>query len=308
MKNMSKELLDRINELATPVKIMHVCGSHEHTIMENGIRSLLPEEVEIVAGPGCPVCVVPSREIDECLELVEKGVTITTFGDMLRVPGSNGSLAEAKAEGGDVRIVYGINIEASNIYYHHVEDFSVLDIVKKANPNMEIVGGILKEEALKVIEHYNDIIKKEDEKFIDIAIDLSSKAKFPYGAIVVRKGNIIGKSNDSVPVSDTIYTHAELIAIESAVLNIKESISRGNLHECTLYTSCEPCMMCQEAILAEGISRVVYAATIEDSSKFFCEEFPVSLESIVKRSNSHIIIVPELHREKAIEVLKNFSN
>lgn len=215
---------------------------------------------------------------------------------------------EAIMYSGIEKIVYGINIEASNIYYHHIEDFSVLDIVKKVNPNMEIVGGILKEEALKVIENYNEIIKKEDEKFIDIAIDLSSKAKFPYGAIVVRKGNIIGKSSDSVPVSDTIYTHAELIAIESAVLNIKESISRGNLHECTLYTSCEPCMMCQEAILAEGISRVVYAATIEDSNKFFCEEFPVSLESIVKRSNSHIKIVPELHREKALEVLKNFSN
>ena len=101
MKNMSQELLKRINKLATPVIIMHVCGSHEHTIMENGIRSLLPKEVEIVAGPGCPVCVVPSREIDEALELIDKGVTITTFGDMLRVPGSNGSLADAKAEGGD---------------------------------------------------------------------------------------------------------------------------------------------------------------------------------------------------------------
>ena len=63
MKNMSKELLDRINNLATPVKIMHVCGSHEHTIMENGIRSLLPDEVEIVAGPGCPVCYVKSAWI-----------------------------------------------------------------------------------------------------------------------------------------------------------------------------------------------------------------------------------------------------
>ena len=109
MKDMSKKLLDKINELATPVKIMHVCGSHEHTIMENGIRSLLPEEVEIIAGPGCPVCVVPSREIDEALELIDKGVTITTFGDMLRVPGSERSLADAKAEGGDVRVVYGIN-------------------------------------------------------------------------------------------------------------------------------------------------------------------------------------------------------
>lgn len=109
MKNMTKELLDKINEIATPVKIMHVCGSHEHAIMENGIRSLLPPEVEIIAGPGCPVCVVPSREIDECLELVDRGVTVTTFGDMLRVPGSERSLAEAKAEGGDVRVVYGIN-------------------------------------------------------------------------------------------------------------------------------------------------------------------------------------------------------
>lgn len=109
MKNMSAKLIDKINELATPVKIMHVCGSHEHTIMENGIRSLLPDEVEIIAGPGCPVCVVPSREIDEALELIDKGVTITTFGDMLRVPGSERSLADAKAEGGDVRVVYGIN-------------------------------------------------------------------------------------------------------------------------------------------------------------------------------------------------------
>ena len=109
MKDMSNKLLEKINELATPVKIMHVCGSHEHTIMENGIRTLLPEEVEIIAGPGCPVCVVPSREIDEALELIDKGVTITTFGDMLRVPGSERSLADAKAEGGDVRVVYGIN-------------------------------------------------------------------------------------------------------------------------------------------------------------------------------------------------------
>lgn len=106
---MSKELIKRINDLAVPIRIMHVCGSHEHTIMENGIRSLLPPEVEIIAGPGCPVCVVPSREIDESIQLLEKGAIITTFGDMLRVPGSNSSLADKKAEGGDVRVVYGIN-------------------------------------------------------------------------------------------------------------------------------------------------------------------------------------------------------
>jgi len=109
MKNLSREIVGRIEELSQPVKIMHVCGSHEHTIMHHGIRSLLPEEVEVVAGPGCPVCCVPAREIDECLKLAKQGVTITTFGDMLRVPGSKSSLAEAKGDGADVRVVYGVN-------------------------------------------------------------------------------------------------------------------------------------------------------------------------------------------------------
>ncbi|MDO8870808.1 MAG: hydrogenase formation protein HypD [Methanobacteriaceae archaeon] len=109
MKNLSREIVGRIEKISQPVKIMHVCGSHEHTIMHHGIRTLLPEEVEVVAGPGCPVCCVPAREIDECLQLAEKGVTITTFGDMLRVPGSRSSLAEAKEDGADVRVVYGVN-------------------------------------------------------------------------------------------------------------------------------------------------------------------------------------------------------
>nr|WP_067092385.1 hydrogenase formation protein HypD [Methanobrevibacter curvatus] len=108
MKELSNKLINRINEIAVPIKIMHVCGSHEHTIMENGIRTLLPKEVEVIAGPGCPVCCVPSREIDESLKLIDEGVTIATFGDMLRVPGSNSSLNDAKAEGADVRVVYGI--------------------------------------------------------------------------------------------------------------------------------------------------------------------------------------------------------
>lgn len=116
MKNLTKEIVERIEKISQPVKIMHVCGSHEHTIMQHGIRSLIPPEVEVVAGPGCPVCCVPSREVDECLYLARKGVTITTFGDMLRVPGNNGCLADARAEGADVRIVYGVGnaVEIAN--------------------------------------------------------------------------------------------------------------------------------------------------------------------------------------------------
>ena len=143
-----------------------------------------------------------------------------------------------------------------------------------------------------------------DKYFMNIAIELSKTGKYPYGAIVVRDGKIIGRSDDNVPSKNTVFQHAELIAIDSAVSNIKDSISRGNLHECTLYTSCEPCMMCQEAILAEGISRIVYAATIEDSNQYFCKEYPVSIKDIVERSNSPIKLVEKLHRDKAISVLK----
>ena len=211
---------------------------------------------------------------------------------------------EAILYSGINKLVYGINIEASNLYYNHVEDFSILDIVKKINPGMNIIKGLLEEEAMKVILDYNKKIIDSDERFIDVAIDISRNSFYPFGAIVVRDGKIIGRSDDNVPSKNTVFQHAELIAIDSAVSNIKDSISRGNLHECTLYTSCEPCMMCQEAILAEGISRIVYAATIEDSNQYFCKEYPVSIKDIVERSNSPIKLVEKLHRDKAIAVLK----
>ena len=211
---------------------------------------------------------------------------------------------EAILYSGINKLVYGIDIEASNLYYHHVEDFSILDLVNKINPGIDIIGGILKQEAMKVITDYNQNIIDNDEKFIDVAIDISRKSFYPFGAIVVRDGKIIGRSDDDVPSKKTIFQHAELIAIDSAVSNIKDSISRGNLHECTLYTSCEPCMMCQEAILSEGISRVVYAATIEDSNHYFCKEFPVSIKEVINRSNSPIKLIEKLHQDKAIAVLK----
>ena len=108
---LTKQVTKHIQKIAPDykVKLCHVCGTHEWTVTHFGLRSLLPENVEVIAGPGCPVCILPAAEIDEAIELALKGVTITTFGDVLRVPGSNSSLAEARAKGGDVRIVYSIN-------------------------------------------------------------------------------------------------------------------------------------------------------------------------------------------------------
>ena len=90
-----------------PVKIMEVCGTHTMAIARAGIRDLLPPEVHLISGPGCPVCVTAQGEIDAFLALGElPGVILTCFGDMLRVPGSSGSLETLKARGGQARVVY----------------------------------------------------------------------------------------------------------------------------------------------------------------------------------------------------------
>jgi hydrogenase expression/formation protein HypD len=90
-----------------PLSIMEVCGGHTHAIFKFGIETMLPEAIELVHGPGCPVCVLPMGRVDDCVALAETpGVIFTTFGDAMRVPGSKKSLLQAKAEGADVRMVY----------------------------------------------------------------------------------------------------------------------------------------------------------------------------------------------------------
>lgn len=90
-----------------PIRIMEVCGTHTHEIFRLGLRNLLPPSVRMISGPGCPVCVTPSSYIDEAVWLaVQKKAIICTFGDLVRVPGSNMSLAEARSGGADVRMAY----------------------------------------------------------------------------------------------------------------------------------------------------------------------------------------------------------
>ena len=127
----ARHAVRRITELAeggrggVPYAFMEVCGGHTHTIYRHGIEQLLPETVELVHGPGCPVCVIPMGRVDDAIALAHtEGVIFTCFGDMIRVPGSNGSLLEAKAAGADIRIVY-----------------SPLDALRiaRANPEREVV-------------------------------------------------------------------------------------------------------------------------------------------------------------------------
>src|SRR3954468_17059739 len=108
-----------------PLKFMEVCGGHTHTIFKYGIEDLLPPNITMIHGPGCPVCVIPLGRVDDSISIALKpGVIFTTFGDMMRVPGSKTNLIDAKAAGADVRMVY-----------------SPLDALKiaKKNPERQVV-------------------------------------------------------------------------------------------------------------------------------------------------------------------------
>jgi hydrogenase expression/formation protein HypD len=107
---LARRLSAEIASLVRPaeaVRIMEICGGHTHAIAKHGLEELLPPEVEYLHGPGCPVCVIPMGRVDDAIALAERpGVTLATFGDLLRVPGGRGTLLEAKARGADVRMVY----------------------------------------------------------------------------------------------------------------------------------------------------------------------------------------------------------
>ena len=98
------KLLNRIARYKEDIRIMEVCGSHTMAIGKWALRKLLPPNIHLISGPGCPVCVTPPSIIDSLINL--RSVTIATFGDMLRLPGNNGTLEDARAAGLDVRIVY----------------------------------------------------------------------------------------------------------------------------------------------------------------------------------------------------------
>lgn len=148
-----------------PVSVMHVCGSHEQAIARYGLRSRFPEALDVIMGPGCPVCITDMPEVDEAVALARQGHRVVTYGDMLRVPGTALSLAEARAEGAKVDVVYSVDqavelarasseeviffatgfettavATAAAILDHPPPNFSVLSAHKYIPPVMEIVA------------------------------------------------------------------------------------------------------------------------------------------------------------------------
>ena len=104
----ARRLVDEIHRIAVePSTLMEVCGTHTMAIAKNGLRGVMPDTIKLLSGPGCPVCVTANPDIDLAIEIARQpGVVLTTFGDMMKVPGSYSSLSREKAEGRDVRVVY----------------------------------------------------------------------------------------------------------------------------------------------------------------------------------------------------------
>ena len=151
----------------SPISLMHVCGSHEQAIARFGLRASFPSEVDLIMGPGCPVCVTDLPEVDEAVALAKSGVRVATYGDMLKVPGTVQSLADAQSEGAKVDVVYSVSqavdlarstkdevvffstgfettavATAAAVLAERPPNFSILSAHKYIPPAMEIVAQI----------------------------------------------------------------------------------------------------------------------------------------------------------------------
>ena len=107
IRALARTITEEAKKLKVPLKIMEVCGGHTHTIMKYGLKQLLPENIDFIHGPGCPVCIMPKERIDHAIALAKvDNAILLTLGDMIRVPGSKSSLAEQRAKGYDIRALY----------------------------------------------------------------------------------------------------------------------------------------------------------------------------------------------------------
>lgn len=152
--NVANRFLQEIRKLSRqPVRLMEVCGTHTVSIFRSGIRGLLPSTVTLLSGPGCPVCVTATEEIDKFIKLCrQKDTIVTTFGDLMRVPGSSSSLQRERANGADIRMVYSA-FDALDIARRN-PSFSVVFLAVGFETTAPTVAATVKEAALKGIDNF----------------------------------------------------------------------------------------------------------------------------------------------------------
>ena len=164
IKAYAKIIAEDAKKLKKPINIMEVCGGHTHTIMKFGLPQLLPDNVNFIHGPGCPVCIMPKERIDHAYVLsMQADVILVTLGDMIKVPGSNGSLQDARAKGADVRFVYSpmecIKIAQENIDKKVI--FFAIGFETTTPMTAVLVDQVIKQKIPNIFFHINHVTVPE---------------------------------------------------------------------------------------------------------------------------------------------------
>ncbi|MEA3498649.1 MAG: hydrogenase formation protein HypD [Campylobacterota bacterium] len=164
IKSYSKLLNIEAKKLKKTLNIMEVCGGHTHTIMKYGLKQLLPSNINFIHGPGCPVCVMPKERIDMAISLAkQKDVIVVTLGDMIKVPGSNGSLQDVRALGADVRFVYSpmdcIKIAKENL--DKIIIFFAIGFETTTPMTSALINQVIKQDIENILFHINHITVPE---------------------------------------------------------------------------------------------------------------------------------------------------
>lgn len=173
---LAKGLIRQIHGISKkPVRLMEVCGTHTMSIFRHGIRSVLPETVTLLSGPGCPVCVTAQKDIDAyvCFSRMED-VIVTTFGDLIKVPGSGSTLGKEKASGADVRIVYSI--------------FDAVNIAKESPDRQVVFCGVGFETTIPTIAA--GVLMAAEEKLDNFCVHTSNKLTPPALAALMETDGI----------------------------------------------------------------------------------------------------------------------
>ncbi|MFC1892468.1 hydrogenase formation protein HypD [Chloroflexota bacterium] len=193
---LGQKILDRIRRHSTkPARFMEFCGGHTTAIFRHGIRQLLPDTIEMLSGPGCPVCVTANRDLDKAMAFAGlPNVIIASFGDMLRVPGSYSSLQQAKAEGQDIRVVYSTD-DALNIARHNPDKAVIFIGIGFETTAPTVASSILQAEAEGINNYYILPLHKLCPPIMKAILDLGE----------VRIGGIIGPGHVSAIIGSYPY-------------------------------------------------------------------------------------------------------
>jgi len=221
IKAYAKMIAEDAAKLDRTVSIMEVCGGHTHTIMKYGLQQLMPENIDFIHGPGCPVCIMPKERIDHAYALaMQPDVILVTLGDMIKVPGSNGSLQDARSKGADVRFVYS-PMECLKVAEEHPDKiviFFAIGFETTTPMTAVLIDQVIKKGIKNMLFHINHVTVPEAMRLL--CEDSSSKIDA-----------FLGPSHVSVITGAKIYDpfpkvyHKPVVVSGFEPVDVMESIS-----------------------------------------------------------------------------------